>query len=98
MSDIKIDYDGLSQASASLKNYAAAYDSLCARMKSMSDQISATWEGNASRAFVEMMQKYQKQGLLIKDIIATIEGYAQMTGSDFQAVDQECAARIRNSF
>ena len=35
MADIKIDYDGLTQAASSLKNLATTYDGLCTRMKTM---------------------------------------------------------------
>lgn len=98
MADIKIDYDGLTQAASSLKSIAQTYDGLCTRMKTMSSQISSTWEGSASKAFTEMMDKYYQQGSIIKSIISSIEGYATTTTSDFQQTDQECAAQIRNSF
>ena len=45
MADIKIDYDGLTQAASSLKNLATTYDGLCTRMKTMTGQISSTWGG-----------------------------------------------------
>lgn len=98
MSRIKIDYDGLAQQSAALKNYASTYESLCTRMKNMSDQISSTWEGEAANAYTEMMQKYLQQGAVIKEVIQLIQGYADTTSNQFQSTDQECAALIRNSF
>ncbi|MGN1141072.1 MAG: WXG100 family type VII secretion target [Oliverpabstia sp.] len=98
MAHIKIDYDGLAQQSAALKNYAATYESLCSRMKNMSDQISSTWEGAASDAFAQIMEQYRQQGKAITEIIQTIQGYADMTSNSFQSVDRECANLIRNSF
>ena len=74
------------------------YDGLCTRMKTMTGQISSTWEGSASKAFTEMMDKYYQQGSIIKSVIDAIEGYATTTCAHFQEVDQECAAQIRNSF
>ena len=79
MADIKIDYDGLTQAASSLKNLATTYDGLCTRMKTMTGQISSTWEGSASKAFTEMMDKYYQQGSIIKSVIDAIEGYATTT-------------------
>lgn len=98
MARIKIDYDGLAQQSAALKNHAAAYESLCSRMKNMSDQISSTWEGGAADAFAQLMEQYRQQGKAITEIIQTIQGYADTTSNSFQSVDQECANLIRNSF
>ncbi len=98
MSNIRIDYDGLAQQSAALKQYASEYESLSTRMKNMTEQIGASWEGNAAAAFVQVMQQYQQQGAAISEIIRTIQGYADSTSSSFQSVDAECAAMIRNSF
>ncbi len=98
MAHIKIDYDGLSQQAAALKNYQSTYENLCTRMRNMSDQISSTWEGSAATAFAQLMQQYQQQGAHISEIIGTIQGYADTTSNSFQSVDQECANLIRNSF
>lgn len=98
MARIKIDYDGLAQQSAALKNYASTYESLCTRMKNMSEQVSSTWEGAAATSFSNLMQQYLQQGSAITEIIQTIQGYADTTSNSFQSVDQECANLIRNSF
>lgn len=98
MARIRIDYDGLAQQSAALKNYTSTYENLCTRMKNMSDQISTGWEGEAANAFAQLMEQYRQQGSVITEIIQTIQGYADATSSSFQSVDQECANLIRNSF
>lgn len=98
MAHIKIDYDGLAQQSAALKNHAATYESLCTRMKNMSDQISSGWSGSAADEFAQLMEQYRQQGKVITEILRTIQGYTDTTGNSFQNVDQECANLIRNSF
>ena len=95
---IKIDYDGLSQQSATLKNLSAAYESLCSRMNNLSNQMTAGWEGNASKAFLELMQKYVQQGKSLKEVIDLMQSYADDTVNTFESVDQECANMIRSSF
>lgn len=95
---IKIDYDGLAQQSAALKNYSASYENLCSRMSALSGQIGSSWEGKASAAFTEMMQKYVQQGRILKEIIDAMGGYADEAGETFQTLDQQCASEIRNSF
>jgi WXG100 family type VII secretion target len=98
MAQIRIDYDGLAQQSSALKNYATTYESLCTRMKNMSDQIGTTWDGEAANAFVQLMEQYRQQGSVVTEIIQTIQGYADKASSSFQTVDQESANLIRNSF
>lgn len=98
MSRIRIDFDGLAQQSAALKNHAETYGSMCTRMKNMSEQAASSWEGEAAAAFTEIMQKYLQQGAAITEIIQTIQEYAAITSNSFQSIDQECAALIRNSF
>lgn len=98
MSNIRIDYDGLAQQSATLKNCASTYAGLCDRMRTLSGQIGESWDGDAANAFTEMMEKYYRQGTILTEVIGTIQGYADTTSSQFQSVDQECSALIRNSF
>ena len=98
MAHIRIDYDGLAQQSSALKEYASTYESLCSRMKNMSDQISIAWEGEAAEQFARLMEQYQQQGRSVIEIIRTIQGYADTASNSFQSVDQECASLIRNSF
>lgn len=98
MANIRIDYDGLAQQASVLKGYASTYESLCARMKNISDQVASGWEGQAANAFTENMTGYLRQGSVISEIIQTVQGYADDTSNSFQTVDQECASLIRNSF
>lgn len=98
MSRINIDYDGLSQQASALKNHMDAYESLCTRMRNMTEQVSSTWEGSAATAFTGLMQQYLQQGASITEIIGLMKGYADTTSSSFQNVDQECANLIRSSF
>lgn len=98
MAHIKIDYDGLSRQSAALKNHAATYETLCTRMKNMSEQVASSWEGDSAKEFSQLMNQYQQQGRAIMEIIQKIQGYADTTSNSFQSIDQECAHLIRNSF
>ena len=72
MADIKIDYDGLTQAASSLKNLATTYDGLCTRMKTMTDR-SHRLGGQCEQAFTEMMDKYYQQGSIIKSVIDALK-------------------------
>ena len=54
MADIKIDYDGLTQAASSLKNLATTYDGLCTRMKTMTGPVSYTHLTNGNRSSIPL--------------------------------------------
>ena len=95
---IKIDYDGLTQQAATLKNLSASYEALVGRMSNLSSQMTAGWEGNASKAFLELMEKYIQQGKSLKEILDLMQSYAGDAVNTFQSVDQECANMINNSF
>ena len=95
---IKIDYDGLTQQAATLKNLSAAYEALVGRKSNLSSQMTAGWEGNASKAFLELMEKYIQQGKSLKEILDLMQSYAGDAVNTFQSVDQECANMINNSF
>lgn len=98
MAHIKIDYDGLMQQASVIGGISASYESLNTRLKALEQKVTDGWEGEASRAFGDMMQKYIKQSHHMKEIIDLFRGYATDATSSFQEVDQRCAAIIRNSF
>jgi WXG100 family type VII secretion target len=98
MSKIRIDYSALAQQSSALKNCCSTYESLASRMNNMWQQITTNWEGSAAESYGQLMQQYAQQAKIIIEIIQTIQGYADKTSSSFQAIDQESANLIRNSF
>ena len=98
MAHIKMDFDGLLQQSSTLGQLGQNYEGLNSRMRSLTEQISEGWEGEASRAYVEMMQKYIQQAGKMTGILQAFRGYANQATTDFQELDRTCAAAIRNSF
>lgn len=98
MAHIKIDFDGLTQQASLLNNYAQSYESLNSRMNALTQQISSSWEGESSKAYLEMMQKYYQQSQKIVGIINAFRGYATGASNDFDDVDRRCAGLIRGAF
>lgn len=98
MAHIKLDFDALMQQASTLGGLGQNYETLNQRMHTLTEQISSGWEGEASRAYVEMMQKYTKQAEKMTGIIGAFRGYASKATNDFETLDRECAASIRNSF
>ena len=98
MARIKIDFDNLQGQISSMASNIQQLEALNAKMRSLSEEISSTWEGNAAREFVDMMQSYMTQGANMHTLLETFRNYAGNVTSDFDAVDQECANAINNSF
>lgn len=98
MAHIKIDFDGLNQQASTIGSITQSYESLNGRMKSLTEQISSGWEGEASKSYVEMMQKYIDQSGKMVNILETFKNYAVSATNDFAEVDQACASLIRNAF
>ena len=98
MAHIRIDYDGLMQQASAIGNISSSYEALNTRLKFLEQKIGAGWEGEASRAYAEMMQKYIAQSAKMKTVIDEFKAYAAKVTGDFQEVDKACAALIKNSF
>lgn len=98
MAHIKINFDGLAQQASTMSNLTQSYEALNTRMNNLTQRISAQWQGEASRAYVEMMQKYCQQAGKMVGILQAFRSYASNASTDFSDVDNTCAGMIRNSF
>ena len=63
MANIRIDADGLQNNISSMRAYINELDSLNARTQTLMTQIASSWEGEASTAYINIMQReFKKQG------------------------------------
>lgn len=98
MAHIKINFEELNQREGELKNLIAAYEKLNSRTTVLTEQINAGWQGEASKAYLEMMQKYCQQAQKMVGILTAFKEYATGVATDFSEADQQCASWIRDSF
>ena len=98
MAEIKIDYDGIAQQASKLSSLLSEYEGLNTRLKTLSSTISESWDGEAARAFSEMMGKYASQAQKLAQVIEAMRKHMTDTETTFEMVDQECANLINNSF
>ncbi len=98
MAHIKIDYDGLAQQASTINSISESYEALNTRLKTLEQKIASGWEGEASKAYAEMMQKYILQSTKMKGVIDEFKSYGILVSNDFQEVDKTCATWIQNSF
>lgn len=98
MAHIRIDYDGLAQQASTISSISESYEALNTRLKALEQKIDSGWEGEASKAYSEMMKKYILQSEKMKGIIDEFKSYGTMVSNDFQEVDKTCATWIRDAF
>lgn len=98
MAHIKINYDGLQQQSAAMRNCIQNYESLISRTQALVNDISAGWEGESSVAYVESMQNYLQQA---QQMVAVLERFRSMSDSvtqSFSNTDSQSGQAISRSF
>ena len=98
MADIKIDNAGLAESEQALKTYMADLQGLNTRLTSLIDQISASWEGNRSRRFLQMMQERRLKAEEMVNVLREFSDYAKQARERFKELDKRSASQIRNSF
>ena len=98
MSRIRIDIDTLRTYSNNLQNRINDYEVLNERFNTLSLSIKSDWQGNAAEAFGELSSQYVSRAKSLTEILIQFKNYAQETADKFDAVDTDCANRIRGSF
>ena len=98
MADIKIDNAGLAESEQALKNYMSELQGLNTRLTSLIDQIGASWEGNRSRRFLQMMLERRQKAEEMVNVLREFSEYARQARERFTELDKHCAAQIRTSF
>ena len=94
----RVEIDSLRNFASTIDGRIQEYETLNDRMASMKDSIIASWKGESSDAFGEMMGNYVVQAGKLVEILTEFKNYAQKAADLFDSVDNECAAKIRSSF
>ena len=81
-----------------MNGHISEYEALNTQLESMSSEIVATWKGEASQAYSQVMSNYVAQAKKLTEILIQFCGYAQETADKFENLDTSCASRIRQSF
>lgn len=94
----RVEIDSLRNFANVIEGRIQEYEALNGRMSSMKENVLASWQGEASEAFGEMMANYVVQAGRLVEILTEFKNYAQKAADLFDNADTECAARIRGSF
>ena len=98
MSRITLDLDALQSSSASMASYIAELNSLCLRLNTQAANMTASWQGESSKAFLAMMTDYASRAQKTTQVLDAYKRYVDMAVQRFSDIDSMGAARIRGSF
>ena len=98
MGRIKVDADMLRNYVGTINGRINEYEALNARLIALSENIKASWQGDAKISFEKMMEVYIQQTEQLGVILNQFRNYAQEAADKFDNLDAECAQRIRSSF
>ena len=98
MAKIKVNVEGLQDNYKALDLRAADMQALIAKLTAILTRISSSWEGDASKAYIDMMTGYRRRAEDILKVIRSHRDYIGKAATGFSAVDARCADVIRNSF
>lgn len=98
MGQLRFDIDSLRNYVNTMNGHISEYEALNTQLEGMSADIVATWKGEASQAFTQVMGNYVVQAKKLTEILQQFRGYAQDTADKFETLDTSCANRIWQSF
>lgn len=98
MGQLKFDIDALRGYVSTMNGHISEYEALNTQLEAMSADIVATWKGESSQAYSQLMGNYVTQAKKLTEILQQFRGYAQDTADKFEQLDASCASRIRQSF
>lgn len=97
MANIKVDVDALRDNARQITQQIQQLESLNNRLDALLNQIEGSWTGNASVQYLETMREHKRKTQAMVRVLETFRDYMQRAATEFEAIDRNGAARIRNS-
>lgn len=98
MAKIRINVDELLENGNSMDKKISELQSLLARLNTLIERIEASWDGDASAAYINTMRGYAKQAEAMIHVLTEFKSYVTGASSLFKNSDSDVASKIRNSF
>lgn len=98
MAKIRIDVDMLKSNSLALSAKIEELTALNERLNGLLLRINDSWEGEASAAYINMMQNYAAQASGLVRVLTEFRSYVDSAVSNFETADKSLATFIRGSF
>lgn len=98
MAQIKIDETMLRSDSQSLQAKIQELTELNSNLEALIVRIGDSWEGDASRAYTNMMQNYAKKAADMVAVLTEFKSYVDSAVTKFESADKNAASRLRGAF
>lgn len=95
MSQIRLNAEGLSQASASLRSQGNNLESLIAQMQNVINSLPDSWEGAAANAYVEQFAGLKPSLDKTRELVETIARQIEQTLAAAQELDSNIAGQFK---
>lgn len=96
MAKIRINEEGLRQNKQAIENKIMELQSLNERLSELLKRISDSWEGNASRQYIETMTLYMQKAETMMEVLNEFKTYIEQALRQFEEKDRNSGNRIRN--
>lgn len=97
MARIKVDSTALRSKASEITSQIQQLQGLNDRLDALITRIGDSWEGEASRAYINMMSRYANQAKNMIAVMDEFRSYAQKAADEFDAQDRNGANRVRFS-
>ena len=98
MARIKVNIEGLRNNRSDIQKQLAELQQLNSKLEGMINTIDASWEGQASKAYRNMMMNYLKKARNQEQILQEVMRYIQSAINKFETTDKKSSTRIRGAF
>ncbi len=98
MSKIRIDVEALKANSNSLSKKIAELQALNAKLTLLIERIKASWEGNASVAYIVKITAQKIKAEKMVEVLSEYKKYVDAAVSKFTTTDTQSANKINGSF
>lgn len=88
MSKIEVDIQGLRENSAILSNTVTQMENLYIRINKLVSTLDATWDGDASRAYINKLSKQAELVMKSAKITKEFAKYGSQTADKFETIDE----------
>ena len=98
MAKIKVDESMLRKNSQEIAAKIQELGELNERLKTLIIRIQDSWDGNASTAYINMMNNYAGQAAEMVSVLKEFKSYVDTAVTKFESMDKSAASRLRGSF
>lgn len=98
MAKIDIDVAQLRANSSSMQGKITELQQLNSSLESLILRIGDSWEGQASEAYVALMQGYAARARNMEGVLEEFKKYIDDAANKFENLDNSSASKIRSSF